>query len=203
MNTLLDRNTLEDQERELHNSMINERYREILGVMEGQFREEMPTVNATAYAPTIEAPVETSFAPTVEQTPHVSEYTPVGAAATLFSVETLDRIASKPVEDTFAPTLVMPQPVANVKPVVEKEATYSLTPMAKVVMAVFTVMVVIMLALIGVNSQTIQRKNLRLKNLEEQKQELMERNEEIQRRIAELQTEESIIQRATEAGILN
>ena len=30
MNTLLDRNTLEDQERELHNSMISERYKEIL-----------------------------------------------------------------------------------------------------------------------------------------------------------------------------
>ena len=202
MNTLLDRNTLEDQERELHNSMINERYRAILGVMEGQFREEMPTTNvAQACAPTIEAPVEITHAPVVEQTPHVSEYTP--ATASLFTVETLNRIAAKPVEDTFAPTLVMPQPVATVKPIVEKEATYSLTPMAKVVMAVFTAVVVIMLALIGVNTQTIQRKSLRLKNLEEQKQELMERNEEIQRYIAELHTEESILERATEAGILN
>ena len=75
--------------------------------------------------------------------------------------------------------------------------------MAKAVMAIFATTVVVMLSLIGANTMTIKRKNLRLKNLEEKKQELMERNEEIQRYIQELQTEDSIIQRATEAGLLN
>ena len=206
MNTLLDRNTQEDQERTLHNSMINERYKNLLGIVEEQF-QEAPTVNATqTYAPVEEAPVveTTHNAPATEQVPHVTEYTPTGIAASLFTTETLDRIAPpQHVEDTFAPTVIMPKERVAVTPVVEKEATYSLTPMAKLVMAAFTALVVIMLALIGVNSYTIQRKSIRLKNLEEKKQELMERNEEIQRYIDELQTEESIIERATQAGLLN
>ena len=206
MNTLLDRNTQEDQERTLHNSMINERYKNLLGIVEEQF-QEAPTVNATqTYVPVEEAPVvETTYnAPATEQVPHVTEYTPTGIAASLFTTETLDRIAPpQHVEDTFAPTVIMPKERVAVTPIVEKEATYSLTPMAKLVMAAFTALVVIMLALIGVNSYTIQRKSIRLKNLEEKKQELMERNEEIQRYIDELQTEESIIERATQAGLLN
>ena len=202
MKTLFDKNTQEDQERELHNSKINERYREILGTVEGQFGTEEPEMNV---APVLDAPiVETRpVAPAVEQNPRVIEYTSTGPAASLFTSETLDRISAQPVADTFAPTMVMPQAVEMAAPVVEKEATYSLTPMAKVVMAVFTALVVVMLALIGVNSQTIQYKSLRLKNLEEKKQELIERNEEVQRYIAELQTEESILQRATESGLLN
>jgi cell division protein FtsL len=197
MNTLFDKNTQEDQERKLHNSKINERYKEILGTVEGQFGKEETETTAT-YSPVMDAP-----APTVEQAPRVTEYTPSGVAASLFTTETLDRMAAKPVEDTFAPTVIMPQAVEVATPVMEKEASYSLTPMAKVVMAVFTAVVVIMLALIGMNTQTIQRKSLRLKNLEEKKQELIERNEEVQRYIEELQTEESIIKRATEAGLLN
>ena len=197
MNTLFDKNTQEDQERKLHNSKINERYKEILVTVEGQFGKEETETTAT-YSPVMDAP-----APTVEQAPRVTEYTPSGVAASLFTTETLDRMAAKPVEDTFAPTVIMPQAVEVATPVMEKEASYSLTPMAMVVMAVFTAVVVIMLALIGMNTQTIQRKSLRLKNLEEKKQELIERNEELQRYIEELQTEESIIKRATEAGLLN
>ena len=197
MNTLFDKNTQEDQERKLHNSKINERYKEILVTVEGQFGKEETETTAT-YSPVMDAP-----APTVEQAPRVTEYTPSGVAASLFTTETLDRMAAKPVEDTFAPTVIMPQAVEVATPVMEKEASYSLTPMAMVVMAVFTAVVVIMLALIGLNTQTIQRKSLRLKNLEEKKQELIERNEELQRYIEELQTEESIIKRATEAGLLN
>jgi cell division protein FtsL len=206
VNTLLDRNTQEDQERTLHNSMINERYKNLLGVVEEQF-QEAPTVNAVqTYAPVEEvSTVETTYtAPATEQVPHVTEYTPTGVAASLFTTETLDRIAPpQQVESTFAPTVIMPQERVMVAPKIEKEATYSLTPMAKLVMAVFTAVVVMMLALIGVNSYTIQRKSIRLKNLEEKKQELMERSEEVQRYIDELQTEESIIERATQAGLLN
>ena len=199
MNTLLDRKTQEDQERELHNSMINERYKEILGVVDGQFNERTPVVNvAPTYAPVVEAPVSTPSydVPTTEHAPHVTEYAPSSVAASVFTTETLDRIAP-------TPTYVAPQPVVSVKPVVEKEASYSLTPMAKMVVAFFAAIVVLMLTLIGVNSHTIQSKTLQLQNLEQKKQELIERNEEIQRHIAELQTEESIIQRATEAGLLN
>lgn len=206
MNTLLDRNTQETQERETHNAMIAERYKEILGVVDGQIDEAKPVFNtAQTYAPAVESPISAPHynAPATEHVPHVTEYTPSNLAASLFTTETLDRIAPQSTVRTFAPAYVAPQPVEEVKPVAVKEASYSLTPMAKVCMAIFATAVVFMLTLIGVNTQTIQRKTIRLKNLEEKKQELIENNEEIQRYIEELQTEESIVERATKAGILN
>lgn len=202
MNTLLDRRTQEDQDRELHNAMIAERYKEILGVVEGQIEKREPAMNATqtTYAPVEEAPtVAPSYrAPAMEQVPHVTEYTPSSIAASLFTTETLDRIAPQPV-----PSVVAPKAVADENAVAVREASYSLTPMAKAAIAIFAATVVGLLALIGVNSMSIKRKNIRLRNLEEKKQELMERNGEIQQYIDELQTEESIIERATEAGLLD
>ena len=114
MNTLFDRNTQEDQERELHNSMIAERYKVMLGVVDGQFDEKAPVINAAqTYAPTMEpsisAPAYT--APTTEHVPQVTEYTP---NTSLFTTETLDRIAAQRTADTFAPTYVAPVTVSPV-----------------------------------------------------------------------------------------
>ena len=205
MNTLLERNTREAQEREVHNAMIAERYKEMLGVVEGQINSEPVFNSAQTYAPVVEEPVNVPFysAPVMEQAPQVTEYTPTNLAASLFTTETLDRIAPQSTVGTFAPTYVAPAPIVEEKTVVVKEEAYSLSSVAKMAIAIFAAVVVLMLTLIGVNTQTIYRKNVRLQNLEEKKQELMERNEEIQRYISELQTEESIIERATEAGLLN
>ena len=206
MNTLLDRNTREDQERELHNAMIAERYKEMLGVVEGQIDENKPVFNAApAYAPVVETPTFTPTynAPVMQQIPQVTEYAPTGIAASLFTTETLDRIAPRHTVDTFAPTYVAPQPIVEEEVVAVKEERYALSQAAKVAIAAFAAVVVTMLTLIGVNTQTIHNKNARLQNLAEKKQELIERNQEMQRYIAELQTEESIIQRATEAGLLD
>ena len=200
MKTLLDRNTQEEQERELHNAMIAEKYQEILGVVEGQIEKEPVFATTQIYAPVEEKTnVTPSYsAPNTQHTPHVTEYVPSNLAATLFTTETLDRIAPQPAMTMAAPQSVVKEEVLSVT-----EPSYSLTPMAKAVMAIFATTVVVMLSMIGANTMTIKRKNLRLKNLEEKKQELMERNEEIQRYIQELQTEDSIIQRATDAGLLN
>ena len=59
-----------------------------------------------------------------------------------------------------------------------------------------------MLALIGMNTQIIRQKRLRIQNLEEKKQQLVEESQEIQRRIEAAQSEEAIRQYAMENGII-
>ncbi len=188
MNTVLEKTKIENAEKEQHNAMINERYRQLLDAVEDQFS----TLAQTEYNA---APAKEET-PAVAQTPSVKEYTPSALASSLFTAERFERIEE--LQEKKAPEVK-----AVVKAAPTSVAQYSLTPLAKAAMAIFTLLVIAMLALIGINSQIIQRKSVRLKNLEEQKQELMEQNEEIKRYIEELQTEESIIQRAIEAGLLN
>ncbi len=205
MSTLLERKTSVTTEEERHNAMISERYRKLLNAIDDQYSSETPVSTQTAYSPVyteetpVYAPVDST--PVSEQVPQVTEYAPSEVAASVFTAEKLDRMAEI---DDFAPTAVINEtPKTIVKAATGTQVSYSLTPLAKIVLAAFTVLVTVMLTFIGINSQIIQRKSLRLKNLEEKKQELMERNEEIQRYIAELQTEESIVQRATEAGLID
>ncbi len=198
MNTVLDRNTIENVEKEKHNAMISERYRKLLNAVEDQF--STPTVEEKAYAPTYVAE-QTAYTamPVAEQAPTVREFTP--ASATL----TVERpvVEEMPQTNTFAPTYVAPvQPTAVTNVQKATQVHYSLTPLAKIAMAVFTFVVIAMLTLIAFNSYSIKQKNVKLKNLEEKKQELTERNEQIQRYIQELQTEESILERAAEAGLV-
>ncbi len=197
MEQVLDKVMIENAEKQRHNSMISERYRQLFDAVEDQL--STPVVEENAYVSTVvEAPVVEST-PIVEQAPTVTEYTPSTLASSVFTAEKFERMENAIERDTFvAPA----QPATVTKAETATETRYSLTPLAKVVMAVFTLVVITMLAFIGVNSQTIQRKSVRLKNLEEKKQELVEKNEEIQRHIQELQTEESIIERATEAGLI-
>ena len=202
MSTLLERKTVTTEE-ERHNAMISERYRKLLNAIDDQYSSETPVATQNAYAPvyTQEAPAYVDNTPTMEQVPQVTEYVPSQVAASIFTAEKLDRMEA--VEEFVSTPVVNEAPKTVVKAATAAQVSYSLTPLAKIVLAAFTVLVTVMLTFIGINSQIIQHKTLRLKNLEEKKQELMERNEEIQRYIAELQTEESIVQRATEAGLID
>jgi cell division protein FtsL len=85
---------------------------------------------------------------------------------------------------------------------VAKQAQYSLSTMAKVVMAAFAAVVILMLTLICVNTQTIERKSLQIRNLEQQREELIEKNAEVQRRIQEAQSEEAITEYALSQGMI-
>ena len=69
-------------------------------------------------------------------------------------------------------------------------------------MAIFATVVVMMLTLICVNTQIIQRKSMQLRNLEQQREELVNRNEEIQRRIENAQSEETIREYALSQGMI-
>ena len=82
------------------------------------------------------------------------------------------------------------------------EESYSLSSFAKLIMAAFTLAVVAMLTLACINTQTIQSKSIRLQNLEEKRQELLEKNEEIQRRIEEAKSDEVIREYATSQGMI-
>ncbi len=194
MNTVLERSTLETTEQEKHNAMINERYRKLLDMVEDQLSAS--TVEESGYAPLSIAPQAPVLeqAPALEQTPTVTEYAPV------FTTEKLERIEQLCQE---AIPVADKQTKEVVKAATTAVAHYSLTPLAKLVMAAFTLVVVAMLVLIGINSRLMQQRGVRIKNLEEQRQELIERSEELQLRIQELQTEASILERATEAGLLN
>ncbi len=192
MNTVLERNTIESTEQEQHNAMIGERYRKLLDAVEDQLSTPVVEENAyvaTTYAP--QAPV-LDETPTLEQAPTVTEYAPVFTTKKFEQIENTQATVA-PVEETRAVVKAAPTAVAQ----------YSLTPLAKIVMAAFALVVTAMLVLIGINSYLINQRSIRIQNLEEKKQELMERSEELQLRIQELQTEESIIERATQAGLLN
>ncbi len=188
MNTVLEKTAIETTEKERHNAMIQERYRKLLDAVEDQFAASQEPTYAPVYTPQPPVVEET---PVAEQTPLVREYV---------ATEREERIQKTP-----APVAVS-EPTVSVN-AVQKAATkaaaqYSLTPFAKVAMAVFALLVVTMLLFIGLNSQIIRRKSVRLQDLQEQKQELVEQNEQLRRSIEELQTEESILQRAYEAGLL-
>ncbi len=195
MNAVLERSTVENVEKEQHNAMISERYRKLLDAVEDQF--STPVVEKNEYAPTVLAPKAPVLeeTPILEQAPTVTEYSPVFTTEKFERIEQFNEAQVRPVANVQEKAIVKAAPTAV--------AHYSLTPLAKVAMAVFTMVVVAMLVLIGINSQLMSQRRIRIKNLEEQREELIERNEEIQRRIQELQTEESIIQRAEQAGLLN
>ncbi len=197
MNTVLERSTLENVEKEHHNAMISERYRKLLDAVEDVFSEN--TTETKDYEAPLFVPQSLSVdgTPTVEQTPTVTEYAPV------FTTEKFERLEELVREEMLATPVATPQTKAVVKATPSAVAQYSLTPLAKVLMAAFTLLVVAMMVLIGINSNLMSQRRIRLKNLEEQKQELTERNEELRLRIMELQTEESILERAAEAGLLN
>ena len=69
-------------------------------------------------------------------------------------------------------------------------------------MAVFTVIVVAMIALIGVNSSILNKKQIKLKNLEQKRDQLVEQHDEIQSRIEIAQSEESILAWAESQGMV-
>lgn len=198
MGLLLEERTMEttvvDVEAQKHNEMINERYRRLFSAEEAQLAEsEAYAMQSYAPTATYEAPVE-AYAPTVEQTPTVTEYVHERPTSPVFTTEKFARIEENQ-------TQTAPATVASLSAKAVSEIAYTLSPLAKVVMAVFTAVVVAMITLICINTHAINAKSVRLKNLERQKEELMERNEDIQRRIDEARSEQAIRAYAESQGV--
>ena len=196
MEQLLERTlqtSVDTQEAQQHNAQINERYRKLLSAENDQFSEQnnvAPTVS-NVVAPTV------SETPVMEQSPQVTEFVHERVSAPVFTADKFDLIREQAVK--VAPIVA---PVFERKEAVAVEAQYSLTPLAKVVMAVFTMIVIAMLTMICLNTKWIENKSTRIKNLEKQREELIERNEEIQQRIEIAQSEETIRQYAESHGMV-
>lgn len=199
------------QEAQLHNAGIKERYRRLRDAEERQFGESNVietdySVRASVLAP--EKPVFTAPITensTVEQTPTVTEYVRTYAESPVFTTEKFDSITEQapvavqaPVEmPVQAPAQAAVQAVA-----VSVETEYSLSHMAKMVMAVFFAVVTVMLAVICINTHVINQKTLQLQTLEIRKAELLEESAEIQSRIDKARSEETIREYALSQGMI-
>ena len=185
----------EAEKAQKHNDSINENFEKIKNLVHAQFDEEEIEDVATEEVVDVveEAPLYISPANVtkLEQAPLVTEY-------------------AAPTMETTVATQTYEMPQSNVEmvtpPVQEMEratqTVYSLTPLAKVVMAAFTCVAIAMLSLIAMNTQIIRQKKMRIQNLEEKKQQLVEKSQEVQRRIEAAQSEEAIRQYALENGIV-
>ena len=120
------------------------------------------------------------------------------AASALFTTQKFEAVKAYEAANVAPVEFVEPVKAAEVA----VEAHYSLTPLAKIVMAVFTFVIVAMLTMICVNTQIIRQKKIQLKNLEEKKDQLVEQSEEIQRRIEAAKSEEAILKYAEANGLL-
>jgi hypothetical protein len=207
MNMLRERTELQKLEAEKaqkHNESINENFLKIQNYVRGQFdEEEVKAVSTEAVAEPVQEEAPLYISPSnvgkLEQAPLVTEYASPMAAA-LFTTQKYE-IAQENMQVHTAPA-----PVEFTAPVHETEkaveVSYGLTPLAKIVMAAFTFVVVAMIAMICMNTQIIRQKSIRIKNLEEKKQQLVEQSQDIQRRIEAAQSEGTIRQYALEQGVV-
>jgi len=207
-----------ETEAQKHNAMIRERYRRLQNAEAGQFatsntNEAFAGQNSYAGFSAPEQPslyISPSQATRIEEEPQVAEAVPSVASA-LFTTEKFNRVFGY--SNEAAATATMPAPViapvsmpvvAAAPAKVEQKAAerYSLAPMAKVAMAVFTCVVAAMLTLICINTQLINQKTLRIQNLEAQKEQLLQQREDIQRRIEAAKSEEAIREFAESQGMV-
>lgn len=193
-------------EAQQHNAQISERYRRLQDAVADQFAPVTYASTSTMERTTYATPVQD--APIVEQAPEVIDNVGERPTASVFTADKFNSIEMGNATPTYttaiAPTYVSPvveqAPTTAVE--IGTQAQYSLSPLAKAVMAVFAVVVVGMMSLIGVNSSLINQKKVKIKNLEKTRDQLVEQHDEIQRRIEAAQSEETIMQWAQEEGLL-
>lgn len=176
------------REAELHNQRIKERYERLMSTEEDQLNESFSESKAfsSARASSVLSPERPAEA---EKT-----YTRTRVDSPLFTTETLERtLAESKAEQASAPVVqevaIAPVSVVSTKTNV---AAYSVSAFAKAVIAGFAVLVCVMLCIIGINSETIRRKNVKIRRLEDKRQELEEESEDILSRIEEVRSFEFI-----------
>lgn len=193
---------------EEHNAMIKERYRRLQDAEAEQFASiaenayTQQNVRASVFAP--EAPAYV-HAPAMEQTPQVTEFVQARVESPVFTTEKFNNMQGEAVASVVAPAPVAPMQVEVYTPVqasVASETEYSFSPMAKKIFMAFAATATVMLSIVGINSGIIKRNNARLKNLQEQEQELKTENEELQARIEAATSEDTIMQYAQAHGMI-
>lgn len=219
MTTLWETQTLDDlqaEEARKHNAMIRERYRLLQNAEEAQLektfaeaeqqkRAEQFTAPAAPVAPVVPAAPEAPAAPVVKTQERAVPLT--AQQKDLFTADTFRRVVSGAAETqaavqtpvqapAFRPVYVPGEAKEQVK-AVEKSAekaleSYSLTNAAKAVIAAVAAFVVLLIALIGVNTRILNAKGAELTMLEEKKAELVEQSRELANRIEKATSEETI-----------
>lgn len=219
MTTLWETQTLDDlqaEEARRHNAMIRERYRLLQNAEEAQLektfaeaeqqkRAEQFTAPAAPVAPVVPAAPEAPAAPVVKTQERAVPLT--AQQKDLFTADTFRRVVSGAAEaqaavqtpvqaPAFRPVYVPDEAKEQVK-AVEKSAekaleSYSLTNAAKAVIAAVAAFVVLLIALIGVNTRILNAKGAELTMLEEKKAELVEQSRELANRIEKATSEETI-----------
>ena len=219
MTTLWETQTLDDlqaEEARKHNAMIRERYRLLQNAEEAQLektfaeaeqqkRAEQFTAPAAPVAPVVPAVPEAPAAPVVKTQERAVPLT--AQQKDLFTADTFRRVVSGAAEaqaavqtpvqaPSFRPVYVPGEAKEQVK-AVEKSAekaleSYSLTNAAKAVIAAVAAFVVLLIALIGVNTRILNAKGAELTMLEEKKAELVEQSRELANRIEKATSEETI-----------
>lgn len=219
MTTLWETQTLDDlqaEEARKHNAMIRERYRLLQNAEEAQLektfaeaeqqkRAEQFTAPAAPVEPVVPAAPEAPAAPVVKTQERAVPLT--AQQKDLFTADTFRRVVSgaaeaqaavqTPVQSpAFRPVYVPGEAKEQVK-AVEKSAekaleSYSLTNAAKAVIAAVAAFVVLLIALIGVNTRILNAKGAELTMLEEKKAELVEQSRELANRIENATSEETI-----------
>ena len=219
MTTLWETQTLDDlqaEEARKHNAMIRERYRLLQNAEEAQLektfaeaeqqkRAEQFTAPAAPVEPVVPAVPEVPAAPVVKTQERSVPLT--AQQKDLFTADTFRRVVSGAAEaqaavqtpvqaPAFRPVYVPGEAKEQVK-AVEKSAekaleSYSLTNAAKAVIAAVAAFVVLLIALIGVNTRILNAKGAELTMLEEKKAELVEQSRELANRIEKATSEETI-----------
>lgn len=219
MTTLWKTQTLDDlqaEEARKHNAMIRERYRLLQNAEEAQLektfaeaeqqkRAEQFTAPAAPVEPVVPAAPEAPAAPVVKTQERAVPLT--AQQKDLFTADTFRRVVSGAAEaqaavqtpvqaPAFRPVYVPGEAKEQVK-AVEKSAekaleSYSLTNAAKAVIAAVAAFVVLLIALIGVNTRILNAKGAELTMLEEKKAELVEQSRELANRIEKATSEETI-----------
>lgn len=219
MTTLWETQTLDDlqaEEARKHNAMIRERYRLLQNAEEAQLektfaeaeqqkRAEQFNAPAAPVEPVVPAMPEAPAAPVVKTQERAVPLT--AQQKDLFTADTFRRVVSgaaeaqaavqTPVQSpAFRPVYVPGEAKEQVK-AVEKSAekaleSYSLTNAAKAVIAAVAAFVVLLIALIGVNTRILNAKGAELTMLEEKKAELVEQSRELANRIEKATSEETI-----------
>ena len=190
-----------EREAELHNAQIKRRYEQLRSTEESQLQESIQRAERDSFAARNFGGTATIERPIIE-TPQAPTYSHSRVESSLFTTETRERtIAREKAESTVqtAPQAVAAMPVTVVSPV-QKAETFSMSNFAKAVAAAFVVLVILMLSVIAVNSRSIQRKNVKIRQLEEQRQELIEESGEIQARIQEVTCEDYVARWAEANG---
>ena len=208
----------ESREAQEHNAQIRERYLRLQSMEAEQFaRDEAytPVQTHNMFTQTEERfyPSAFSTTPAMEQAPQVTEFAN-RFDSPVFTTEKFERFT--PVEEPVAAHTAPTYTPVYTAPVFETDVTtrqaekvetptvasYQLNLFAKLAICVFAVVVIALLAWIGVNSRSLDRKQVELHNLQMQKQVLLEDNAELQRRITEAKSEETIREYAQSQGIV-